>query len=243
MSSALEINKKISQDGSTVYAASSAGSDDYAITLVPAIAAYTTGQIVQFEADVANTGASTLNINGIGAIAIKKNHDQDLADNDIEAGQIVTVVYDGTNFQMQSQLANATSLSAASQAEQEAATATNVYVSPGRQQFHPSAIKSQCLVTISGGSPTLQTNYNVSSITDNGVGLFTINFSTSFSSENYAISGITQRNPGDANNGGFISLNRNISRTASSCSIAIVSNAASAEDFPVFTVMFAGDQS
>jgi len=107
MSSALEINKKISQDGSTVYAASSAGSDAYAITLVPAIAAYTTGQIVQFEADVANTGAATLNINGIGAITIKKNYDQDLANNDIEAGQIVTVVYDGTNFQMQSQLGNA----------------------------------------------------------------------------------------------------------------------------------------
>jgi hypothetical protein len=46
-----------------------------------------------------------LNVNGLGVKAIKKLHDQDIASGDIESGSIVTVVYDGTNFQMTSQLA------------------------------------------------------------------------------------------------------------------------------------------
>jgi len=97
------------QDGSIVYAADSGANDAYAITMDTATrtpTGYTTGMVVHFKANTANTGAATLNINALGAKTIKKNHDQDLADGDIESGQIVTVVYDGTNFQMQSQLAN-----------------------------------------------------------------------------------------------------------------------------------------
>jgi len=94
------------QDSHYVYAADAEASDTYVITLTPAIAAYAVGQVFHFKANTANTGAATLNVNGKGAITIKKLYDQDLATGDIEAGQIVTVVYDGTNFQMQSQLAS-----------------------------------------------------------------------------------------------------------------------------------------
>jgi hypothetical protein len=87
------------------YAADGGASDSYAITLSPAPTAYYAGMTVRFKANTANTGAATLNVNGLGAKTIKKNHDQDLADGDIESGQIVEVVYDGTNFQMQSQSA------------------------------------------------------------------------------------------------------------------------------------------
>lgn len=94
------------QDGSVIYAADSGANDTYAVTLSPVPSAYTTGMVVNFKANTANTGAATLNVNSLGAKTIKKNKDQDLSDNDIKSGQIVTVVYDGTNFQMQSQLAN-----------------------------------------------------------------------------------------------------------------------------------------
>lgn len=97
--------KKV-QDGSIVYAADSVGTDAYAVTLSPVPTAYTTGMVITFKAGVANTGACTLNVNGLGAKTIKKNHDVDLADSDIELGQMVTVAYDGTVFQMQSQKAN-----------------------------------------------------------------------------------------------------------------------------------------
>lgn len=91
--------------GTDWYAASSAGTDAYAITITPAITAYTTGMKFRFKADVANTGAATLAVSGLSALAIKKYNDQDVETGDIEAGQIVEVVYDGTDFQMQSQSA------------------------------------------------------------------------------------------------------------------------------------------
>ena len=82
------------------YAASSHGDDAYAITIGGCGTSYEVGRIYAFKADVANTGACTLNINAIGALAIKKNLNVDLATDDILAGQIVVVVYDGTNFQI-----------------------------------------------------------------------------------------------------------------------------------------------
>ena len=93
------------QDSHWTYAADAEASDTYVITLAPAIAAYTAGQVFHFKANTANTGAASLNVNAKGAVTIKKHRDQDLATGDIEANQIVTVVYDGTNFQMQSQTA------------------------------------------------------------------------------------------------------------------------------------------
>jgi hypothetical protein len=84
-----------------------AGSTDaYACSLVPAITAYTAGQVVWIKAATVNTGAATLNLNAIGAKAIKKNLDVALADGDIKAGAYVGLVYDGTNFQMLSPISN-----------------------------------------------------------------------------------------------------------------------------------------
>ena len=81
----------------------------------------------------------------------------------------------------------------ATQAEQETATSTTTAVSPGRQQFHPSAAKVWAYVTVSGGTPTLAASYNVSSITDTSAGNVTITIDTDFSSANYAAiaSGVT----------------------------------------------------
>ena len=98
------------QKGAEIYAADAGASDTYVITLSPVPTAYFTGMVVHFKANTANTGAATLNVNSLGAVTIKKSHDQDLATGDIESGQIVTVVYDGTNFQMQSQKSSTASL-------------------------------------------------------------------------------------------------------------------------------------
>lgn len=67
--------------------------------------AYSTGGMYTFTANTLNTGAATLNVNALGAKTIKKLHDQDLVTGDIEAGQVVMVVYDGSVMQMISQLA------------------------------------------------------------------------------------------------------------------------------------------
>ena len=78
----------------------------HVIALSPAITAYAAGQAITFKSGAASTTASTVNVNGLGVKAIKKKNDQDIAAGDIESGSIVTVVYDGTNFQMTSQLAS-----------------------------------------------------------------------------------------------------------------------------------------
>ncbi|MBA4259162.1 MAG: hypothetical protein C0446_08355 [Chitinophaga sp.] len=77
--------------------------------------------------------------------------------------------------------------SAATQADQETASSTAVYVSPGRQQFHPSAAKCWGNISISGGVPALDTSYNITSIADTNVGRVGVTIATDFSSANYAL--------------------------------------------------------
>lgn len=96
------------QAGSLIYSSTSTGTDAYAITLSPAPASYTGGMSIKFLADVANTGTATLDVNSLGAKTIKKKNDQDLSDSDIEANQIVEVIYNATDdvFEMVNQLAS-----------------------------------------------------------------------------------------------------------------------------------------
>jgi len=79
-------------------------------------------------------------------------------------------------------------LSAATQAEMEAAASLTVATTPGRQQFHPSAVKvwGRCGVAGDLESPS----YNVSSVTDAGAGLATPIFTVSFSSGIYGSGGM-----------------------------------------------------
>lgn len=58
----------------------------------------TAGLIIPFKPANANTGASTLNVNGLGAKSIKMIDGSDPAAGDIPTTGIVTVIYDGTNF-------------------------------------------------------------------------------------------------------------------------------------------------
>lgn len=95
----------------TAYAVDSVGTDAYAITPSPAITAYATGQVFYFKAGTANTGPATLNVSGVGAIAIVKDVSTALVTGDILVNQIVEVLYNGTNMQMLSPVANLIKLS------------------------------------------------------------------------------------------------------------------------------------
>lgn len=99
------------QKNSEKYAADAGGTDAYAITLSPALTAYTTGMLVSFKANTVNTGAATLNINSLGAITIVKGVNTTLSDGDILAGQLCTVIYDGTNFVLQNPVATNSAVS------------------------------------------------------------------------------------------------------------------------------------
>lgn len=80
------------------------------------------------------------------------------------------------------------SISAASQADQEAATSTTTFVSPGRQHYHPGMAKAWCYHT--GATPTIGASYNVSSITKLAGGDYQYNWTVGFSTVNYVVSGV-----------------------------------------------------
>ena len=82
------------------FAADAEGSDTYVITLDPAPAAYVTGMVITFTANTENTGACTVNVNGLGAKSLKTYTDQDPANEYIKSGSVVHAVYDGTDFQI-----------------------------------------------------------------------------------------------------------------------------------------------
>lgn len=91
-----------SSDDTDVYAADTGSPNTYAIDVGANPASYAAGQVYRFKAGNANTGASTLNVDSLGAVSIVKQASAALEANDIRAGDLVTVVHDGSNFQLQS---------------------------------------------------------------------------------------------------------------------------------------------
>lgn len=124
-------NKYVSQTGlqnsQETYASSTGSANAYVLTLSPVPAALLAGQEFEFKANFTNTGAATLNVNSLGAIAIKKlDGATALAASDITSGQVVKVKYDGTNYQMISPVANTTSPKVSFQTTQVTVSNTTV---------------------------------------------------------------------------------------------------------------------
>lgn len=120
------------RDGAHVYAASIAGTNTLTGTISTSPTAYVTGQAYRFIAANANTGAVTLNLNALGAKAITKNGSAALKAGDIQAGAMVSVVYDGTQFQLQN------------------VAQTAALASPGSAQFSNGLIAKWGFATSSG---------------------------------------------------------------------------------------------
>lgn len=80
----------------------------------------------------------------------------------------------------------ASSSSAATQAQQEAGTDTTVFTSPGRQQYHPSAAKAWVQFDGTAGTISPAGSYNVTSLTDNSTGNYTITWDVDFSGTGYS---------------------------------------------------------
>jgi hypothetical protein len=88
------------QNGTYIYFADSGAADAYVITATPAPAAYVTGMRFFVLIANSNTGASTINVNSLGVKSIKDRNGTTLTANDLKAGQVAELVYDGTNFQV-----------------------------------------------------------------------------------------------------------------------------------------------
>ncbi len=118
-------------------------------------------------------------------------------------------------------------LTAASQSDQETATSNTVAVTPGTQQFHPSAAKFWALVDASGA--TLSASYNLTSRTDTGAGDLTLTIATDFSSAAwvlvYAFNGFIS-----ATGSAIVRADPNPTKAAGTVRIVTRDNSAAAQD-------------
>jgi hypothetical protein len=130
-----------------------------------------------------------------------------------------------------------TAIVPATQAQQEAATSGTVGVTPANQHHHPSAAKFWAYVTVSAGAPTLQTSYNVTSITDTGLGELTVTIATDFSSANWAALTSVRA----TGTGGFVYTHRTTAQAAGSITVAAYDNNNDPADPLAYSVAGFGD--
>jgi hypothetical protein len=247
--------------------ASTGSANAYVLTPTSALGALVTGERYSFRANFSNTGSATLNISGLGATTIQKMTASGLANlaaDDIRSGQPVTVEYNGSVFIMTTPLANqggsvssvatgglatggpitstgTVTVTAATQSDMETGTSTTTAVVPGRQHNHPGHPKFWAVFDGSASNPiTAGASYNLSStITKNGTGDYTLAFTTSFSSTNYAVFWSVDNATGATLNTVFCGVH-----TRSTGSVRIVCNDSSsvAADPVVLSVSAFGDQ-
>jgi hypothetical protein len=93
------------------YCDASAISNVYTCALDPVPAAYTTGMRVFLKAGAVNTGPVTLNLNGLGALAVRRaDGTSELLGGELEAGRLYPLWYDGAVFrQVETQVLTRTS--------------------------------------------------------------------------------------------------------------------------------------
>lgn len=128
----------------------------------------------------------------------------------------------------------------ATQAQMEAASSVTVYVSPGRAQYHPGIAKAWAMfngTTVGTNAPTA--GYNVTSVTRNGTGDYTVTFTIAMSSANYVVAGTASRAAGSSN---FISLNATTPLSTGSFSFLTRNDGGTAQDCEIVTVVTFGDQ-
>jgi hypothetical protein len=152
--SAATDSANLSQVQSTVtkLLTSVSGTDTITAVGAPVVAAYAAGQMFYFVATGDNTGAVTLNIDSLGAKAVTRDGSVALAAGDIKSGEVVVVVYDGTRFQVVSQLNSAGN-----------ATFANVSIT--------SALNVGGVVTLSGGTANGVLYLNGSKVATSGSAL------------------------------------------------------------------------
>lgn len=79
------------------------------------------------------------------------------------------------------------------------------------------------------GTVAIRDSYNVSSITDNSTGNYTVNFTNTLANDDYALSGIVRRGSSNADNGLFMP----VAGTYSTSAVQVLSQASSVAATPL----------
>jgi hypothetical protein len=234
------ITKLIDANGNEIIKTASVGSAVNELTAINAITATNpslaaSGDDTNITAEVSGkgTGGVRLKAPGLGApLKLNKNAVG------FDASVDLAVLTNNRTLTIPDQDVN---LTPATQAEMETATATDRFVSPGRVQYNPGVAKAW--VNFNGrGTIAINTSLNVTSLTDNGVGDWTINLTTAFSSANYAFAGAAKRISTDGGSDVFLYINRSVAPTSSALRVLAGDAAATAQDPEIVCVAMWGDQ-
>lgn len=127
----------------------------------------------------------------------------------------------------------------ATQAIMETATSLTAVVAPGVQQYHPGMAKAWVDFTLAGGGATVNASYNVTSVTRNSAGDYTINFTTAFSAANYGIGGTIDDDGANYNRRWYVKA---AGRSTGSCTVVHTSEIGAPSDTGRMSFTFFGDQ-
>lgn len=158
------------------YIASGGSANTYTATFSPAVTAMTAGLQVKFLPTASNTGtAPTLAVNGLTATTITKFGHAALAANDLTTTAIATVIYDGTDWQLQ----NPATLSNASSSTPPIVASEELVASSATPTFSLSTRESTTILTSNITSFTLASATNAGqektlTFCQNGTGNFTV---------------------------------------------------------------------
>lgn len=97
------------QDGTWITAQDTGSANAIVIKVLPPPTAYRFGQAYRVRVAATNTGATTINVNGLGSKAVVTANGQALSAGNLLTGQMVFLAYDGTNFQVVDGLQSASS--------------------------------------------------------------------------------------------------------------------------------------
>jgi hypothetical protein len=89
------------QNGGWTYGVDTGTADNFVVTLRPIPSAIVAGMKVTVKMLNAPTGASVINFNGLGNQAIDKTGGAPLVGQEWAAGHLVSIAFDGTNWQVQ----------------------------------------------------------------------------------------------------------------------------------------------
>jgi hypothetical protein len=257
-------------------------------TSVPPYTSYVTGMTLSFVPANTNSGAVTIDVDGLGAKNVFVGSSTALSSGDLVAGRIAQIQYDGTRFQLyQSSIAdnsvttakivdlNVTTAKLAANAV-TTAKITDLNVTTGKladnavttikitdanvttakiadanitaaklsgaQSGSAPIYGARAWVNFNGtGAVTIRASGNVTSITDNGTGDYTVNFTTAMPDVNFSVAGWANADtPTSVLSGYFVSgAEATAIRTTSSIRIGVwsVGNGHSLQDLPQVNVV------
>ncbi len=97
----IEENIRMLSQSAGAFGTSTGSANAYSVTASPPLTALSEGACVAVKINVTNTAGSTINVNGLGAKAIKDSEGLDVPAGRLKAGSIYTLRYNGVNFTLE----------------------------------------------------------------------------------------------------------------------------------------------